>query len=108
MDHGPESQTILLLGDNNFQLRENPTDAFQYLLPTLQNATFRFLNLEGAFAGGTMDSIETDIAHKNWRHSNSGQVAALTTAEIDAVGVANNVTYPWQAFMRSKHVLDSV
>jgi len=98
--------TILLMGDNNFQHREKPADAFKYLMPTLQAADFRFLNLEGPFAGGTDDTTRSDIPHKNWRHSNPNQVAALTAADIDAVGVANNVTYPWQAMMRSKKVLD--
>ncbi len=100
-------QSIILLGDNNIQNRENPGEAFKYLLPTLENASFRFLNLEGPFAGGTSDTTKTDIPHKNWRHSDADQVEALTAAKIDAVGVANNVTYPWQAFMRSKQVLDS-
>ncbi len=107
INQSPETQSIILLGDNNFQHREKPEEAFKYLLPTLANASFRFLNLEGPFAGGTADTTKSDIPHKNWRYSNPDQVAALVAAKIDAVGVANNVTYPWQAFMRSKQVLDS-
>ncbi|WKN44997.1 CapA family protein [Tunicatimonas pelagia] len=99
-------QTILLLGDNNFQYRKKPEDAFRHVMATLNEADFRLLNLEGPFAGGTDDSTKTDIPHKNWRHSNPDQVQALVAAEIDAVGVANNVTYPWQAMMKSKQVLD--
>ena len=102
----PGEQTILLLGDNNFQYRAQPEEAFRYLMPTLNEADFRLLNLEGPFAGGTDDSTQTDIPHKNWRHSNPDQVQALVAAGIDAVGVANNVTYPWQAMMKSKQVLD--
>ena len=100
--------SIILLGDNNFQHRENPEEALKYLIPTLQQADFNFLNLEGPFAGGTDDTTKTDIPHKNWRYSNPDQVAAITAAPIDAVGVANNVTYPWQALMKSLYVLDSV
>ncbi|MGK7393742.1 MAG: CapA family protein [Candidatus Cyclobacteriaceae bacterium M3_2C_046] len=101
------SHTIILLGDNNFQYREFPEGAFSHLMPVLATADFRFLNLEGPFAGGTDDPEKSDIPHKNWRHSNPDQVAALTAADIDAVGVANNVTYPWQALMKSLKVLDS-
>ena len=101
------AQSIILLGDNNFQYREQPEKAFQYLMPTLKAADFRFLNLEGPFAGGIDDPEKSDIPHKNWRHSNPDQVVALTAANIDVVGVANNVTYPWQALMKNLEVLDS-
>lgn len=107
INHNEKAQSIILLGDNNFQYREKPEDAFKFLKPTLEAADFKILNLEGPFAGGTDDPNKTDIPHKNWRHSNPDQVAALTAINIDAVGVANNVTYPWPAFMRSKRVLDS-
>ena len=93
------------MGDNNIQLREYPQEAFKYVIPTLDEATFRILNLEGAFAGASKDPRIPDIPHKNWQHSEKDQVTALTAAGIDAVGVANNVTYPWQAMMRSLEVL---
>ncbi|MGK7393517.1 MAG: CapA family protein, partial [Candidatus Cyclobacteriaceae bacterium M3_2C_046] len=100
------THSIILLGDNNFQFREQPEKAFQYLMPTLEAADFRFCNQEGPFAGGIDDPEKSDIPHKNWRHSNPDQVAALVAANIDAVGVANNVTYPWQALMKSLNVLE--
>ncbi|NMM47557.1 CapA family protein [Marinigracilibium pacificum] len=102
-----ETSSILVLGDNNFQHRKNPEHAFKYIEKELNAADFTFLNLEGPFAGGTDDTTKSDIPHKNWRYSNPDQVAALTNAKIDAVGVANNVTYPWQALMKSLKVLDS-
>ena len=105
---GPDTQSIILLGDNNIQLRTKPADAFKFVKPTLSKADFVFINLEGPFAGGTDDPNKSDIPHKNWRHSNPSQVAALTSVGIDAVGVANNVTYPWEAMLRSLRVLDSV
>lgn len=105
-DNG-NTQSIIILGDNNFQHREKPAEAFKHIMPTLSAADFRFLNLEGPFAGGTDDPEVSDIQHKNWRYSNPDQVAALSAAKIDAVGVANNVTYPYQALMKSLQVLDS-
>lgn len=105
LEQDPEVVSVLLMGDNNIQLRDNPKEAFKYVLPTLNDADFRLLNLEGAFAGSSRDPMVKDISHKNWRHAEPDQVAALTAAGIDAVGVANNVTYPWQAMMRSLDVL---
>lgn len=100
--------SILLLGDTNIQGRENPEGAWEYMLPTLRNADLRLLNLEGPFAGTSKDPNSPDIPHKSgWAHSAPDQVKALTHAQIDAVGVANNVTYPWQALLRSLEVLDA-
>ena len=47
---GPGTVSILLMGDVNIQLRERPEEAFQMVMPTMEAADFRFLNLEGAFA----------------------------------------------------------
>ena len=101
----PGTVSILLMGDTNIQFRDDPVSAFRCVQPTLTAADLRFLNLEGPFAGGSDDPLAPDIPHKVWRHSDPDQVAALTGAGIDAVGVANNVTYPWQALMRSLDVL---
>lgn len=106
VDDGSNITSILLMGDTNIQLRDTPEEAFRYVMPTLNAADLRILNLEGPFAGASTDPRQPDIPHKNWRHSEPDQVAALTAANIDAVGVANNVTYPWQALMRSLDVLE--
>lgn len=99
--------SILIMGDTNIQDREDPGDAYRFVLPTLNAADARFCNLEGAFAGTSKDPLVMDIPHKkNWRHSEPDQVGALVAAGIDGVGVANNVTYPWQALLRSLAVLD--
>ena len=103
---GPDITSILLMGDNNFQYREHPEEAFQYVMPTFNEADLRILNLEGTFAGSSTDPQVPDIPHKLWKHSEPDQVGALVAANIDAVGVANNVTYPWQAMMKSLEVLD--
>lgn len=100
--------SILLLGDTNIQNRKNPEGAWEYMLPTLRGADLRLLNLEGPFAGKSIDPNNVDIPHKSgWAHSEPDQVKALVHAQIDAVGVANNVTYPWQALLRSLDVLDA-
>jgi poly-gamma-glutamate synthesis protein (capsule biosynthesis protein) len=96
--------TILLLGDTNIQNRENPESAFAALIPTFEEADLKFINLEGPFAGAPRAG-ESSIPHKDWSHSDPNQVKALTSAGIDGVGVANNVTYPWQDMVKSAEVL---
>jgi poly-gamma-glutamate synthesis protein (capsule biosynthesis protein) len=98
---------LLLLGDTNLQDRKDPGGAYKYVLPTLQAADVRFTNLEGPFAGTSKDPRQPDIPHKKgWKHSEPEMVQGLVAAGIDGVGVANNVTYPWQALMRSLEVLE--
>ncbi len=99
--------SIILLGDTNLQNRENPASAFQYILPTLQNADIRFCNLEGALAGTDMNANWGDVPHKfAWRHSAPEMVEGLVAAGFDVVGVANNVTYPYTALQKSLKVLE--
>lgn len=97
---------ILLLGDTNISYRDEPAAAFGTLIPTLRAADIAFANLEGPFAGGTDDPNASDIENKDWRHSNPDQVEGLVAAGVDAVGVANNVTTPPDALMRSLAVLE--
>lgn len=106
VEDGEEITSVLLMGDTNIQLRDNPEEAFKHVMPTLLAADYRILNLEGPFAGASTDPLDPDIPHKDWQHSDPDQVAGLTAANIDVVGVANNVTYPWQALMRSLEVLE--
>lgn len=103
---GPGVTSVLLMGDNNIQHRENPEEAYRYVIPTFEEADLKILNLEGALAGSSADPLVPDIPHKWWTHSEPDQVGALVAAGIDAVGVANNVTYPWQAMVRSNRVLE--
>lgn len=99
--------TILLFGDTNVQNREKPEDVFSKVIPTLKNADFRLCNLEGAFGGTTKDPKYVDIPHKSkWHHSEPDQIAGILAANMSAVSVANNVTWPWEALMRSIEVLD--
>jgi poly-gamma-glutamate capsule biosynthesis protein CapA/YwtB (metallophosphatase superfamily) len=99
--------TLVLGGDVNVQGRTAPSKAFEPLHPLLQGADLRFVNLEGPLSGTAGDRDGADIPHKpNWRHSTPEMVEALTSAEIDVVSCANNVTYPPAAAMASLAVLD--
>lgn len=98
---------IMLMGDMNIQNRADPASGFKYLLPTLQKADIRFCNLEGPFAGTNQNPNEYDIPHKPaWTHSDPEMAQGLVAAGFDVVGVANNVTFPAAALLRSLKVLD--
>ncbi len=97
---------ILLMGDTNIQHRNDPEEAYRSVKATLDEADLRFANLEGPLAGSSKDPRVRDIPHKRWTHSEPDQVWTLVNGGIDIVGVANNVTWPWQALMRSLQVLD--
>src|SRR5688500_1605807 len=99
--------TLLLAGDTNLQFREEPAGAFRHVLPLFRAADVRFVNLEGPLAGPSDDPAAPDIPHKaGWRHSEPRMVDGLVAAGIDAVGCANNVTFPPAALLRSLRVLD--
>lgn len=105
--HNEADVSILIGGDINIQNRTDPIDVFRYLLPTFQAADLRIGNLEGPFAGTSQDPLILDIPHKsNWRHSEPEMVKGIVGAGIDAVSVANNVTWPWMALMKSIKVLE--
>ncbi len=97
---------IMLMGDINIQNRVDPASGFEYIKATLAQADIRFCNLEGAFAGTSTDPNLYDIPHKpSWTHSDPAMVEGLKAVSMDVVGVANNVTFPFTALMRSIEVL---
>ena len=102
---GAGEVSVLLMGDTNLQGREDPAEAYRHVRDTLLAADVRFANLECALAGSSKDPLIDDIPHKRWIHSEPDQVAALQSVRMSAVGVANNVNYPWQAMLRSIAVL---
>lgn len=103
----PNEVVIFLMGDVNIQNRKDPTEAFKYLHSTLDQADLRFCNLEGPFAGAGLDINHPDIPHKPaWTHSDPAMVEGLVGVGMDVVGVANNVTFPSAALLRSLKVLD--
>ncbi|MEZ0110745.1 poly-gamma-glutamate capsule biosynthesis protein CapA/YwtB (metallophosphatase superfamily) [Catenulispora sp. EB89] len=102
------SQILLLAGDVNLQGRADPASAFRHVRDLLTVADLRFVNLEGALCGPGDDPQAPDIAHKpNWRHSEPDMVTGLSAAGIDAVSVANNVTFPPSAMLASLDTLDA-
>jgi len=102
---GANDVSVLLMGDTNLQGREDPAEAYRHVRETLLAADVRFANLECALAGSSKDPLIDDIPHKRWIHSEPDQVAALESVRMSAVGVANNVNYPWQAMLRSIAIL---
>ena len=101
----PGEVSVLLMGDTNLQGRKDPAEAYRHVRETLLAADLRFANLECALAGSSTDPLIDDIPHKTWIHSEPDQVAALESVKMSAVGVANNVNYPWQAMLKSLAVL---
>ncbi len=101
----PNEVSVLLMGDTNLQGRRDPAGAYVHVRETLLAADLRFANLECALAGSSTDPLVDDIPHKTWIHSEPDQVAALESVRMSAVGVANNVNYPWQAMLKSLAVL---
>ncbi|MBS2536651.1 CapA family protein [Catenulispora sp. NF23] len=102
------SQILMLAGDVNLQGRTDPASAFQHVRDLLATADVRFVNLEGVLCGPGQDPQTPDIAHKpNWRHSAPEMVEGLAAAGIDAVSVANNVTFPPKAMLTGLSTLDS-
>ena len=107
VSEGSDPVTLLLMGDTNIQHRDDPTAVYENVAATLIDADIAFANLEGPFAGTSIDPLMPDIANKEgWQHSAPEMVQALVAAGIDGVGIANNVTYPHQALLRSMNVLD--
>lgn len=105
---GSEEATLLLAGDTNLQHREHPAGAFVHVLPLFRAADVRFCNLEGPLAAPSTDPAAPDIPHKaGWRHSDPAMVKGLVAAGLDAVGCANNVTYPPRAMLESLATLDA-
>ncbi|MGW5366550.1 CapA family protein [Actinopolymorpha pittospori] len=100
------SVRIVLGGDVNLN-RADPDRALLAMESVLAAADIRFVNLEGPLCSPSTDPGRPDIPHKKkWRHSPPHQVRALTSANIDVVSCANNVTYPPQAALTSMAVLD--
>ncbi|MEU8631421.1 CapA family protein [Amycolatopsis sp. NPDC048633] len=78
--------TLVLGGDVNVQGRATPSTAFKQLDPLLKGADLRFVNLEGP--------LDVPMAE------------ALTSAGINVVSCANDLTHPPAAAMASLAVLD--
>lgn len=102
-DHGV---TLLLLGDFNVQKRDEPRDALQHVLPTLNEADLVYANLEGLLVESVGPAF--DLPNKSgWTHLGPESVQALVAGNVSVVGVANNVAYGRDNIMKSLAVLDA-
>jgi hypothetical protein len=95
VDDDPQTTSILLMGDVNIQLREKPEEAFQQVMPTMEAADFRFLNLEGAFAGASKDTAQPDIPHKTWLDEESKTRLVADIHRLDEQADIVIVSYLW-------------
>lgn len=98
---------LILVGETNIQERENPVDAFRYVLPMLKSADVLFGHLEAPLTQPSQDPALPDIPHKDgWRHSSSDMVEAFSAAGFAAVSLASNVMYGRQAIWDTIETLD--
>src|SRR6185295_6411776 len=89
---GSQAMTMLVIGDIDIQRRADPTTAFSHIGATLKNADLVYANLEGMLV--KPQGPEIDIPDKRgWRHPGPEGVVALKSANVNVVGVANNVAY---------------
>jgi poly-gamma-glutamate capsule biosynthesis protein CapA/YwtB (metallophosphatase superfamily) len=100
------SVTLLLLGDFNVQKRDDPASALIHVRETLNRADLVYANLEGLPVKSK--GPDKDIPGKSgWQHPGPESVLALKAANIEAVGVANNVAYGPENIMKTLSVLDA-
>jgi len=98
--------SLVIIGDIDIQRRADPTTAFVHLRDTLRAADVVYANLEGVLVKS--QGPDVDLPDKRgWRHPGPEGVVALKSANITAVGVANNVAYGRDNVMRTIRLLDA-
>lgn len=104
---GGDTTTLLILGDIQVHARRaDPTTAFVHLRPTLQAADLVYANLEGVLVSSA--GADVDIPDKKgWTNPGPGGARALSSANIAAVGLANNVAYGRDNILATMKVLDA-
>ena len=85
--------TLLIIGDIQVhERRADPATAFVNVRETLNKADVVYANLEGVLVNS--QGPDGDIPDKKgWTHPGPGGVLALKSANVDVVGLANNVAY---------------
>lgn len=102
---GPNAVSLVIIGDIQVHARRaDPTTAFTHVRATLQQADLVYANLEGSLVES--QGPEGDIPDKKWTHPGPGGVVALKSANIDVVGLANNVAYGRDNILQTKRLLD--
>jgi poly-gamma-glutamate capsule biosynthesis protein CapA/YwtB (metallophosphatase superfamily) len=104
---GNKAVSLLIIGDIQVhERRADPAGAFVHLRDTLHRADLVYANLEGVLvkSGGP----EGDIPDKRgWTHPGPNGVLALKSANVDVVGVANNVAYGRNNILQTVRLLDA-
>ena len=98
---------LLILGDIQIHSRRgDPTTAFHRMRDTLRKADLVYANLEGLMVKSAGEKI--DIPDKpEWTHPGPDGVKGLKAANVDIVGVANNVASGRENIMKNLAVLDA-
>ena len=103
---GPDTVSLLLMGDVDIQLRADPATAFTHLAATLKRADVVYCNLEGMLVAPKGKGI--DIPDKGgWQHPGPEAAQALKADNIAVVGVANNTAYGRANIMKTLALLDA-
>ena len=103
---GPDTVSLLLMGDVDIQLRADPATAFTHLAATLKRADVVYCNLEGMLVAPQGKGI--DIPDKGgWQHPGPEAAQALKADHIAVVGVANNTAYGRANIMKTLALLDA-
>lgn len=102
--YGEQAVELLIIGDVQVQQRSDPTTAFMHVTDTLNAADLVYANLEGMLVASKGYGI--DIPDKKWVHPGPEGVLALQSANIDVVGVANNVAYGRHNILETLRVLE--
>lgn len=105
--YGDKAVEMLILGDIQVHSRRaDPMTAFNRMRETLKTADLVYANLEGLLVASAGPKV--DIPDKpEWTHPGPDGVKALKAANIDVVGVANNVASGRENILKSLRVLDA-
>ena len=102
--YGDEAVEMLILGDIQVQQRGEPQSAFVHVRETLNRADLVYANLEGMLVESK--GVGVDIPDKKWIHPGPDGALALKSANIDLVGLANNVAYGRDNILETMRVLE--
>jgi poly-gamma-glutamate synthesis protein (capsule biosynthesis protein) len=105
--YGDSVVSLLIIGDIQVhQRRADPVSAFVNVRETLNRADLVYANLEGVLVKS--QGPDRDIPDKKgWTHPGPEGVLALKAANVDVVGVANNVAYGRDNILETLRVLDA-
>lgn len=99
--------SLLIIGDIQVHARRpDPASAFVHLAETMKQADLVYANLEGVLVPSA--GPDGDIPDKKgWTHPGPEGVKALRAANVDVVGLANNVAYGRDNVLQTAKLLDA-